>query len=693
MSKITADHLCRTAYVYVRQSTMVQVHNNKESQRRQYGLKERAIRLGWQNVIVIDDDLGRSGSGVERAGFDRLLTAVGRGEVGAVLAIEASRLARNGRDWHTLLEFCAIVGTLIIDEDGVYDPRLGHDQMVLGLKGAFSAMESSAFRQRAFEARLEMAGRGELLTVVAAGYVVSADGRLEKDPDRRAQEAVGLVFKKFRELGSARQVMLWLRRESIALPTPSRGTPPQPVKWLLPTYSRIIGMLTNPVYAGVYAYGRSCREVRLENGRRRFHYKLRRPREEWRVLLRDHHEGYIDWDEYEHNLEVISNNATKKGQAAQGAVRSGAALLAGLLRCGHCGRKLRIRYTQNRQSAHYGCQRPSEEDGTIPACIGINSRHLDQPVSEEVLRILEPVGVEAALAAIEGGQDHNRDQRRHAELALEAAQYQATLARRQYNAVDPDNRLVASELERRWNEHLVAVQQAEAQLADLAEIRNNQLSPDEREHLVELGRDLPAAWNHPAASTEIKKRILRTVIREIVVRVEDNRCHLLIHWFGGDHTAVEAATKRRGYWRVTREVASEEEAGALITSLARMMPDANIAGILNRLDKRTISGLTWTSSRVQTFRYNNSVAQYREGERLERGDLLLDDVIQELGVSKMTVIRMIHSKKLSAQQVCPGAPYIIRREDLNQLIARRNRPAPDAPPVSENQQQFSLAFQ
>jgi len=694
MTKITADHQCRTAYVYVRQSTMTQVYNNKESQRRQYGLKERAHQLGWQDVVVIDDDLGRSGGGgVERVGFDRLLTAVGRGEVGAVLAIEASRLARNGRDWHTLLEFCAIVGTLIIDEDGVYDPRLGHYQMVLGLKGAFSVMETSAFRQRGFEARLAMAGRGELFGVVAAGYVVSAEGQLRKDPDRRIQEAIGLVFSKFRELGSVRQVMQWLRRENITLPMPLAGTSPRSGQWRLPTYSRIMGILTNPIYAGVYAYGRSCREARLENGRRRFHYKVRRPHEDWRVMLRDHHEGYIDWKEYEHNLKVISNNATRKGQAAQGPVRSGAALLAGLLRCGHCGRKLRVRYGQKRQAAYYACQRPSEEDGMHSPCINIGGRRLEQPVSEEILRILAPVGLEAALAAIESGKDCNRDQHRQAELALEAARYQATLARRQYDAVDPDNRLVAAELERRWNEQLVAVQQMEARLAELAESSENPLSPVEQQRLMELGRDIPAVWNHPAASIEIKKRILRAVIREIVVRIEDSRCHLLIHWQGGDHTSVEAARKLRNCWRITREVDSEEETRALVATLARVMPDHNIAVVLNRLVKRTISGLTWSISRVKAFRYNNGIAQYRDGERLERGDLLLDDVMRELGVCKMSVIRMIHSKRLPAQQVCPGAPYIIRREDMNQLIARRPHPEPGNSPLSENQDQLSLLFQ
>jgi DNA invertase Pin-like site-specific DNA recombinase len=269
MSNISSDHLSRAAYVYVRQSTMAQVQHNHESQRRQYGLSERARLLGWQDVTVVDDDLGRSGSGVARPGFDRLLTAVGRGEVGAVFAIEASRLARNGRDWHTLLEFCAIVGTLIIDEDGIYDPRSSNDQMMLGLKGTFSVMESSAIRQRAFQAKLEKAARGELFGLIAVGYVLDMDDRLVKDPNERTREAVGLVFSKFRELGSVRQVALWLRRENVCLPKLTTGGPRRSVEWMLPTYSGLLNMLANPVYAGTYAYGRNGREIKLEDGRRR----------------------------------------------------------------------------------------------------------------------------------------------------------------------------------------------------------------------------------------------------------------------------------------------------------------------------------------------------------------------------------------------------------------------------------------
>ncbi len=690
MNKITDEHLGRSAYVYVRQSTIGQVHQNVDSQKRQYGLKIRAQELGWRDVLTIDEDLGRSGSGSARPGFDRLVMAISRGEVGAVFAVEASRLARNGRDWHTLLEFCAVVGTLIIDEDEVYDPRRGTDQMVLGLKGAFSVMELSAIHQRAHEALEQMAKRGELFTMVAVGYVVTPDNRLVKDPDRRVQEAISLVFTKFRELGSVRQVLLWLRKENISLPTRSIGTPGRPLVWKSPSYDQALRILENPVYAGAYAYGRRKRAVRLDERRHRVYYNIRLPREKWRFLLRDRHEGYIDWDEYEHNRQLIANNAARKGEMAQGAVRGGAALLAGLLRCGHCGRKLRVNYGNNRYAASYGCVSRPEEALTPVVCMSIGSRHIEPPISEEVLRILQPLGIEAALAAIKDGEDQNRGQRHQIELALEAARYQVALARRQYDAIDPDNRLVAGELERRWNERLVAAQQLEVRLAALSDDVGSRLSPAENKQLMELGRDISAAWNHPAASIEIKKRILRTVIREIIVRIQDDDVHVLIHWHGGDHTPLEIARKLRGRWRAPKVVEAEEETGGLITSLARIMPDSNIAILLNRLRRRTISGLTWTQDRVRVFRVKHGVSAYREGERAERQELILDDAVQEFGFAKMTLVRGIRAGKLAARQLCPGGPYIICRKDM-ELFAARRAPIPD--PVSADTQQLSLEFQ
>lgn len=297
MNKITSDHLQRQAFVYIRQSTMGQVQNNRESQRRQYSLTERARNLGWKQVTVIDDDLGRSGSGAHRPGFERLLAALCEGNVGAVFCIEASRLARNGRDWHTLLEFCRLVDALIIDEDGTYDARHPNDRLLLGMKGTLSEMEISTLRQRSHEAMMQKARRGELFTSIAIGYVRAPNDRLEIDADRRIRKALDLVFRKFRQFGSVRQVLMWLRQERTELPAIAYGAEGRTVLWRLPVYNAVHHILTNPVYAGAYVFGRTKTVMRIEQGRKQSISGKRLAQERWQILIIQHHEGYIDWDE------------------------------------------------------------------------------------------------------------------------------------------------------------------------------------------------------------------------------------------------------------------------------------------------------------------------------------------------------------------------------------------------------------
>ena len=455
MTKIAADHLGRQAFVYVRQSTQDQLLHNHESRRRQYALADRAQQLGWAQPVVIDDDLGRSGGGVARPGFERLLLAICEGRVGIVLAVEASRLARNGRDWHTLLEFCGLVGCLLADEDGLYDPRLPNDRLLLGMKGTMSEMELSILRQRSLEALRQKARRGELFLGVAVGYVKVRHDRIAKDPDQRVREALGLVFRKFAEFQSIRQVHLWLRQEQVLLPSVETVEDGRRIVWKLPVYNTVRGLLTNPVYGGAYAFGRTASRVTVENGRKRISRGHRRDREEWDVLIVDHHEGYISWGEFERNQRLIADNANCRGLMARGAVRRGDALLAGLLRCGHCGRRLHVSYSgTDGYCVRYNCRGAHINHGTRP-CIAFGGLRVDAAVATEVLRLLDPLGVEAALEAIAMREGEQAETRRQAELALTQARYEADLARRQYDAVDPANRLVAAELERRWNDRLV----------------------------------------------------------------------------------------------------------------------------------------------------------------------------------------------------------------------------------------------
>lgn len=688
--KITPDHLARGAFVYVRQSTADQLANNHESRRRQYGLADRARALGWGNVTVIDDDLGRSGSGVSRPGFERLLAAICEGRVGAVFAIEVSRLARNGRDWHTLIEFCGLVGTLIVDEDGTYEPRHPNDRLLLGMKGTMSELELSILRARSLEALKQKARRGELFLTVAIGYVRAGRDRIEQDPDLRVREAISLVFTRFAEMQSIRQVHLSLRRESIMLPcvnyTHAEG---HAIVWKPPVYNTVHHMLTNPVYAGAYAFGRTGSRITIENGRKRIVRGFRKERPDWDVLLVDHHAGYLSWVEFERNQRLIADNATGMGMSARGPLRKGELILAGLLRCGHCGRKLHVAYSgTNGNTGRYHCRGAMINHGTAP-CISFGSLRVDQAVGSEIVRLLQPLGVEAAVHAIATRAVEADARQRQVELALEQARYEATRMRRQYDAVDPDNRLVASELERRWNAALVAVKTVEDELEALASQRPDTLGEDERQRLLEMGADLEAAWQHPAATPATRKRIIRAVLNEIVVRVEDDQIQLLLHWQGGDHTALTVRKNRTGQHRWAAEPATE----ALIRALARLMPDKAMASLLNREGKKTGRLNGWTQSRVCTFRNQHDIAVYREGERASRGEVTLNEAADLLGCSPMTALRLIRTGVLVAKQHCKGAPWIIKREDVVAVSAAGRLNGARKGPPSSNLDQQALVFQ
>ena len=332
MNKISADQLAKRACVYIRQSTPGQVQNNLESERLQYALVDRARQLGWAEVDVVDEDLGCTASGIHRPGFERMLGSVCEGKIGAIFSIEASRLARTGRDWHTLLEFCGVVGVLLIDAEGIYDPRQINDRLVLGMKGTISEMEVATFRQRAQSALEQKAKRGELFRRVAIGYVRSGNDRIEKDPDERVRSAINLVFSKFTELATARRLYLWLCQQQIQLPTAVRGAGiSRTISWGTPRYHSLLSLLKNPIYAGVYAYGRSQATVRLEQGRKRI-VRRKHQREQWVVFIPNHHEGYISWAVYENNQALLANNANANGDIVRGAIRRGSALLSGILR-------------------------------------------------------------------------------------------------------------------------------------------------------------------------------------------------------------------------------------------------------------------------------------------------------------------------------------------------------------------------
>lgn len=655
--KIRPEHLQRAAYVYVRQSSPYQVRHHLESQQRQYGLAERARQLGFAEVVVIDEDLGRSGSGLqERPGFGRLLAAVCQGGVGAVLALEASRLARNNRDWYHLVDLCALTDTLLLDEDGIYDPKLVNDRLLLGLKGTMSEFELGLLRQRARLAYLQKVRRGCVLWEVPVGYVRTEQGQLEKTPDRQVRQALETVFAKFKELGSMRQSALWLVEHQILLPRAISGRSGQ-VSWQAATQNQVYRLLRNPCYAGALAYGRSRSQTQVVEGRAQ-HRRSRRERapEQWEVLIRDHHEAYLSWEEYLKNRQQMSQNRLPIKGEAGGAVRRGAALLSGLLRCGHCGRRLHVAYSSD-GLGRYICVGDRRARGTSP-CLSLAHRRTDAAVVAQALAALAPAGIEAALQCGQEVRHQEVEQSRAVELALEKARYEAQRAQRQFDAVEPENRLVAAELENRWNQALAQVSALEERLKALGLSSPQVVSSEQKQRLMELGQDLQQLWEHPQAPLELKKRILRTIIQEIVAsRPDQGQEHCLqIHWAGGAHTAVRVARNRRG---IHGRMADSSVIG-LVRELAKVCDDAAMVAVLNRLKVSTGAGNCWSKSRLASFRYTHGIAIY--GATGQWISLLA--AAQQLRVSYSQTKQLITQGLLPARQMVKGAPWVIEAKDL-----------------------------
>jgi DNA invertase Pin-like site-specific DNA recombinase len=657
--KIDPQHFARTAVVYVRQSTVSQVRHHHESRRRQYDLAGRAKQLGWQEVSVIDEDLGRSGaSSAARTGFKHLVAEVGLGHIGAIFAIEVSRLARNNRDWYQLLDLCGLMDTLIIDDEGIYNTRQPNDRLLLGLKGTMSEAELGWIRQRAQQGLLSKARRGELILALPIGYLRAADGRIQKHPDARIREALQMVFRKFGELGSVRQVLLWFRQEALALPSleQERGAP---VKWRLPVYSTIHKILCNPLYAGAYAFGRTETRTRVVDG---YAHKTRghqREREDWITLLREHHEGYIDWDTYDRNRRLIADNAQMKGVMVRGAAREGCSLLAGLLRCGRCGRKLHVAYSGNNGKVpRYSCRGAAINHGA-DRCISFGGLRVDGAIEGEVLRVLAPGAIEAALDNHERAAAQTDEVVRALTLELEEARYQAARAERQYDAVEPENRLVAETLERRWNEALARVGELDLRLEQLTSERSRQPLPG-RERLLALAQRFPDTWSNPATDYRLKKRLVRLLIEEIIASiVTDQSIQLIIHWKGGKHSILYVRKSRTGEHRH----ATDRQVVEVVRELARTLPDAQIARVLNRLGYRTGAGNTWIQSRVDSLRNNHGIAAFNP-ERDGDGVVTIDRAAQILNVSTEAVRKLIERGILSARQPVPYAPWAISRDQL-----------------------------
>jgi DNA invertase Pin-like site-specific DNA recombinase len=668
---LPATVLHRKAVVYVRQSTAQQVQSNLESQRRQYELVEVARRRGFTDVEVIDDDLGRSASGaVERPGFDRLVAALCAGEVGAVLCLDASRLARNGRDWHHLLELCGLVEARVIDLDGVYDPCRPNDRLLLGMKGSISEFELGIIRSRMYEAARSKARRGELRISVPIGYSWDPRVGLSLDPDRRLQEVITLVLRKFRELGSARQVLLWMASQKIHFPYPSDGRTLTSFDWRPIRYRNVISILKNPFYAGVYAYGKSEKRTAIVDGRARKSYGHRKPMDTWEVFIKDHHDGYISWAEYERNQALLAGNAYGRvGETKSG--RGGRALLAGLISCARCGRRLSVVYTGRRPRPIYRCDKPNLQLGQR-RCFSLAGKRIDETIAAEMLRALAPMAIEAAEEAERMQRDEDNDRRRIAELELQQATYDASLAERRYAACDPDNRLIASQLEKAWEAALQRVERCRQQLDRMQEPDAYHARPD----FKGLADDLSAAWKAPRTTMRTRQRLVRTMITEIVADVDAaaGEIVLVIHWKGGQHSELRIRKPRTG----EHGCHTSEEALAVIQSMAGRWSDEHIAATLNRMALPTGQGKTWTAHRVGSLRRVRGIHGYRSAEK--NGEwLTLRDAAAKLGVSHHQLRKLIKAGILVSEQIMPDAPHQIRVADLESekvaaALKRKGRP-------------------
>ena len=681
--KIKPQHLARKAILYVRQSSPYQVIHNLESQKLQYAMEERLHQLGWQEIEVVDEDLGRSAAGVvTRAGFERMVAEVCLGKVGAVAAREVSRFARNSREWQQLVEVCRVVDTVLIDQEMVSAPRLSNDRLLLGLKGSLNEYELDLLRQRSVEARREKARRGELIQAAPVGYIKTEDQRLERDPDLRVQQAILLVFRKFMELGTVRQTLMWFLEHGLQVPTRNaRGE----TGWKRPVYRSMHRMLTSPIYGGAYTYGKTEHLVRYEGGKPRSLCR-RKPREQWLALLPGAHEGYVSWEEFERIASGIREN-----MQGAGAVKNGPALLTGLLRCSRCGRKLTVRYTGSRHDVlRYSCLRGWLDNGE-PRCIAFGGISVDEAISREVLRVVQPAALEASVLASEELGRQRDDILDALHRDLEAARYAAERAQRQYDAADPENRLVTAELERRWNLALQHVREIEVRIEEHgAGVDPGPAASLEDFH--QLSQQLEAIWTDPATSMRLKKRIVRTLIEEVLVDVDGSAGELILtlHWKGGAHTELRLPRRRRGQCGTQTSRELVEAVGIL----ARICSDDLIAGILNRNGHLTGRGNRWTRERVTALRSHHRIPPHRRDEQQQRRWMNLTDAAALLDVSPRTLRLAIDRGDIAADHPFADGPWIISRDVLEgesaQALKRRVSRGTRRPAVRDSHKHESL---
>lgn len=677
-NKVKPDHLSRDAIVYVRQSTPGQVLTHKESTDRQYKLSDFAVSLGWKRdqIKIIDEDLGITGDGtMDRSGFDRIIKDVGLGMIGIILGLEVSRLARNNADLYKLLDLCAARNTLIGDTDGIYHPGLHNDRLVLGLKGTMSEAELYTLRARLTGGLLNKALRGELQFPLPVGFVWGeSDGEMLKDPDQSVREAVELAFDRFAELGSVRRVWRWFVTDGRTFPRHTSSK--KEIQWQKPTYAQMHNVLSNPLYAGAYVYGKTKITRYVDKAGRIRKRSGPVDRDKWLVFIQDHHKGYIEWSVFEENLKRLTQNARVRKQTnKRGALREGSALLQGLSVCGKCGRRPYVYYNGRTASPGYHCKGNQVANGQSNNCFQVGGMRIDAAVTAAFLSAISPAAIEASILALkqfEADRDASLTQFRH---DVERAQYAAQRAERRYRAVDPENRLVARGLEADWEKALQEVQRTEAELARRERERPLTLTEEQRAAITALGSDIKRIWDAPTTTDRDRKELLHTLIDDVTINVdrERNKAFLTLRWKGGILTDIEVELSGP---RGRPDLSTDEDTVDLLRRLAPLYPDPTIASILTRQGRKTATGLPYTTERVTRLRAETRVPAYDPKQQVVDGELMsIAAAARELGVAASTLHRWVNDGHIPGEQETPAAPWRIRVNDELRSIFVEKAPA------------------
>jgi len=662
-ASILPHHLGRTAMVYVRQSTPKQLLMHQESTRRQYQLAERARALGWPQprIVVLDEDLGRSGTSSQaRLGFQRLVSAIGLGEVGLVLVTEVSRLSRLNSDWHRVLELCAVFDTLIADDEGMYDLRDPNDRLVLGLKGTLFAAELHILQARMRAGLLNKAQRGALELRLPVGYRRLHDGTVVLDPDEQVQWTVRTLFDRFAQLKNARAVQRSFQAEGLLMPRFIQdGVGDGQVIWVNPTYQMFTQVLTSPVYAGMFVYGRRVQQTCPGDPPSRFAHRL--AQEEWEIVVSGVYPAYISEEHYARNREQLRANMYNFVYRSPGAPREGTAVLQGLVLCGRCGRRMQVQYSKH--GPRYVC-REAAVRYAASTCQSFGQRYLDEAVCACFFEAIKPVQLDTLLAALSTLEQERQARERGWQLRLERARYAVRLAQRQYDAVDPENRLVARELEKRWNQALEALGNLEREYAVAKMSTLAPLTPEEQEAVRQLTVNVPAIWDAETTTMADRKRLLRTVVQEITLTpTVPRQATMTILWSGGVTTSHEVVCPPIG-WHCLAEASLVER----LRELASRLPDHQIAELLNAEEVRTPTGKSWTAGRVASLRKQHAIATacpVEPGAVAVRGDGLISttEAARRLQISSSLVHVWVGHGVLSGDQRGAGSARWVRLTD------------------------------